>query len=274
MRMLSLALGVVAAFVAAGCLPTPRAEQPTALPPVRIAVVIDQVGDWAAPEAAGLDPLVELVRRRGGELAVGVVSSEERPLARLRLEPPSQPRRTGNRIADRHERRQFEATAEATHEHARQTLSAFGAEVAALMALPRDGDSPWHALRQAATFLDEPGAAGGWLIYVGDRTGGPGCIDVYGAPDVKPGFTFTDERGVTYRCCPSGVWMREDAVGATCDSPADQVAVPPVPWIPQSGRILSVRTAAGAGPLDDFGALRFGSLEAAIRYVLEEEDEG
>lgn len=273
MRMLSLALGVVAAFVAVGCLPTPQAEQPEALPPVRIAVVIDRVGDGLAPQANALEPLVALVRRRGGELAVGVVSNDERPLARLRLELPSPPRRTGNRIADRHERSRFEATAEAMDEQARQTLSAFEAEVAALVALPLNGDSPWHVLRQTGVFLGEPGTTGGWLIYVGDRTGRPGCIDVYGAPEVEPGFTFTDERGVTYRCCPSGVWLRDDVVGATCDAPADQGGPQPVGWIPDSARVLSVRTAAGAGPLEDFGALRFESLEAAVQYILEEEDE-
>lgn len=273
MRVLSLALVILGGVAAGGCLPTPEAEQAKALPPVRIAVVIDRVGDGSAPQAHALDPLVELVRRRGGELAVGVVSSEERPLARLRLEPPAQPRRTGNRIADRHERKQFEATAEATGEQARQALSTFEAEVAALVTLPLNGDSPWHVLRQTGVFLSEPGATGAWLIYVGDRTGRPGCIDVYGAPDVEPGFTFTDERGVTYRCCPSGVWMRDDVVGATCDVPADQASAPAAQWIPPSARILSVRTAAGAGPLDDFGALRFGSLEAAVQYVLREEGE-
>ncbi len=267
-----VALRIAALLLSAGCLPTPAAEETPALPPVRIAVVIDRLDDGSGPQPEALAPLVDLARERGGEIAIGVVSSVERPLARLRLEAPSEPPRTGNRIADRHERARFEATAQAVDEETRQKLSAFGAEVEAALRLPLDGETPWKLVQEAAVFLGEPGEGTRWLIYVGDRVESPGCVDVYGAPVVEPGFTFTDEAGVTYRCCPSGVWMRDDAVGASCAATGDAARLPfPSGWALGDARVLTVRRAPGAGPLDDFGAIRFASLEAAIDYVLEEE---
>ncbi len=253
-----------------GCMPTPAPEQATAPPPVRVAVVIDRLDYEVDVGPDTLDPLVTLVQRRGGELAVGVVSGQEEALARLHLDPPPELPRTGNRIADRHERAAYEKTMEARDERARQDMAAFEKKLSELLALPLGGASPWAAIRQASTFLNEGRDQGtGWLIYVGDRTATIGCVDVYGAPVVEPGFTFTDERGVTYRCCPSGEWMRDDAVGPACEpgqgetaSRADSVG---------SVRILTVRTAPGAGPLEDSGAMRFASLDAAVRFVLEQE---
>lgn len=271
MRRYAAAAAVAASVLGSACLPSPNPEQPLALPPVRIAVVFDRLDDGTRPSLEILEPLVDLVRQRGGELAVGVVSRDERPLVRLRVEAPAPPPKTGNRIVDRRERAIREATASAVNERMRQDLAQFSATLDELFALSLDGGSPWALLRQAAVFLSEPGQASGWLVYAGDRSAERGCVDVYGAPVVEPGFTFTDERGVTYRCCPSGEWMRDDAVGPDCEVTQGE-ARPQAPWISPFVHILSVRTVAGAGPLDDFGAIRFGSLDAAVRYVLEQED--
>ncbi|HWQ28687.1 MAG TPA: hypothetical protein VNN12_06660 [Dehalococcoidia bacterium] len=271
MRRYAVAAAVAASVLASACLPSPNPEQPLVLPPVRIAIVIDRLDDGTRPSRESIDPLIDLVHERGGELAVGVVSGQERPLVRLRIEAPSPPSKTGNRIADRHQRAAYEATVDAVDERARQDVAKFRAALDELFGLPLDGGSPWPLLHQASVFLREPGQGNGWLVYAGDRSADRGCVDVYGAPVVEPGFTFTDERGVTYRCCPSGEWMRDDVVGPDCETNADARAAP-APWLPESARILSVRTLPTAGPLDDFGAARFGSLDAAVRYVLEQED--
>lgn len=260
------------ALWAAGCLPGPTPERATIAPPVRIAVVIDRLDDGVEVRPEALDPLVTALQERGGELAVGVVSAEARPLARLRLDRPPEPAKTGNRIADRHQRTAYEATAQVVSERARQDLATFAAEVGELLGLRLGGSSPWTLIHQASVFLNEPAApATGWLIYVGDRTARIGCVDVYGAPVVEPGFTFTDENGVTYRCCPSGEWMRDDAVGPACEARPGVSAGPSAFRFSPSVRILTVRTAPGAGPLDDFGSLRFASLDAAVRFILEQE---
>lgn len=98
-RSLSLFAFAFAAFLLVGChsaqdsSPEPTAP-PDRLPMVRIAVVIDKSGSAPrnrippmSPEQ--FKPFFDVLRERGGELAVGVIQEDSnRPLRRLRIAPP------------------------------------------------------------------------------------------------------------------------------------------------------------------------------------------
>ncbi|MGQ9635818.1 MAG: hypothetical protein ACUVXB_16460 [Bryobacteraceae bacterium] len=149
--------------------------------PVRIALLLDQTGsaNWTRtpqlrPE--DLEPLIELVKRCGGELGLGLIRDQSnRSLVRLRLEQPPEPPGAANplravkaRPAYEKRRRQWEA------ETAEQ-IGRFREAAARLLAQPADArcTDVWGAVLRADLFLAEEDGAWGaelsrWAVLVTD----------------------------------------------------------------------------------------------------------
>ena len=224
----------------------PRAPEPG--PPLRVVLLIDFTmsvtrHEVMRPTASDLTHLIEVLRERGGELALGGVQEDAKAaFLRLRLEPPPPPtlppecaeaprnpfaRRKAAKICREKQKAQKRKEAERRKKDAPR-IERFMERAAAMLArAPRAKRTDvWSALRRAATFLEEPVAARGgepvrWLVYVGD-----------GEHNVR-------------------------------DVPAQP--------LPSDIRVLLVSGAAGMGVLEELSPrpLRFEAGSAAVEYILE-----
>lgn len=194
---LPLALaGILAASAAmtltTGCVDTPGATTPEATaaapvptpapppgPPVKLGVMNDKTGSAGETRtqqltAADLDPLIELLRRRGGELALGLITDDSnRPLLRLRLDappaPPPPPPKEGNafEVAERMDayrsaRAAYEREAKEREDGAERRIEEFRRAAAELLSRKPDArrSDVWGAIQRADLFLAEEDA--GW----------------------------------------------------------------------------------------------------------------
>jgi hypothetical protein len=146
-------------------------------PPLKVGVMSDKTGSAGhtrTPQLAtdDLNPLIELVCQRGGELGVGLVTDySNNSLVRLRVEaPPAPPReptkeeREGNafdvaRLMEsyRTERAAYQKAMQGRDEGIGRRVEEFRAAVSELLARKPDArrSDVWGALRRAELFLSE-----------------------------------------------------------------------------------------------------------------------
>jgi hypothetical protein len=145
--------------------------------PLKVGVMSDKTasaGHTRTPQLApdDLNPLIELVCQRGGELGVGLVTDySNNSLVRLRVEtPPAPPReptkeeREGNAFDVAHlmdsykaERAKYEEVKKQRDEEVGRRVEEFRAAVSELLARKPDArrSDVWGALRRAELFLSE-----------------------------------------------------------------------------------------------------------------------
>jgi len=174
----------------AGCGPGQRAgvQQPAGTDrdeavcvPFRVALLVDQTGsaNWTRTPQLGsedLEPLIELVKRCGGELGLGLIRDQSnRSLVRLRLERPPEATADANplralktRPLDEQRRQQWEA--ESTEQ-----IRRFREAAALLLGQPANArcTDVWGAVLRADLFLAEEDGAWGaelsrWAVLVTD----------------------------------------------------------------------------------------------------------
>ena len=175
-----------------------KAQTPSAPAPVRAVLVLDLYRPEGAPvrqlTVADLEPLITLVRQRGGDLAVGKVSSNSgEPLLRLHVEdPPMKPAPTGNALSDRQASDTFNVDMQAWAAKSDPSVASFESQLGVVLALGASaaGASPWTELRTAGLFLKEPTATSphNWLIFVSEREFFVSkCLDINQERTVDPG---------------------------------------------------------------------------------------
>jgi hypothetical protein len=147
--------------------------------PIRVAVMLDQSrsATWTRTPQLGsgdLDAVIDLLRIRGGELALGLIRDRSnRGLVRLRVEPPfaepEKPRAKGNPF-DLEKLRADHANDLAVYrklqlgwqEQTQEKIAKFKTEIAPLLAQKADAGRTdiWGAVTRAELFLSESDA--GW----------------------------------------------------------------------------------------------------------------
>lgn len=159
---------------------TPRAvPQNGMLRPVRIACIQDKSGSALLTRTPQLErddlaPLIELIRERGGELAVGIIHASIRAgMARLRIDPsplpPAPPASAARNPLDEAEQESARHDEQVAFEHKRtdwetevnNRLETFHSDLDALLKVHSDSrTSPvWSAIERADLFLGESDAS-------------------------------------------------------------------------------------------------------------------
>lgn len=197
------------ALLMAGCSPSPDGSSggpavvasEIARPPLRIALIQDKslsTGETRTPQMTldDMQPLVELLGRNGGELAVSVISDRSNlSMARLRIEAgPQEPvalppasnslERLSQRNAFRRIKADFEKQRESWRDQMQDRIAAFQSVVEPILSMPAKAQhSPvWDAVRRADLFLCEPEAGSSsephrYVLLITD-----GIDDVSGKP--------------------------------------------------------------------------------------------
>lgn len=219
---------------------SPAPTTTAAAPPVKLAVMNDKTGSadvTRTPQltAGDLEPLLELLRARGGELGFGLVTDDSnRSLLRVRLgsppAPPAAPLQEGNafEVAERMDayraaRDDYERKAKAREEIAARRFEEFRNAAAELLGRKPDArrSDVWGALERADLFLAEED------------------------PD----------------------WPQPPAVFVILVSDAQDNAKRPRSPLRSGARVLVVNGSASVGSISALSPLRFESPAAAWRYV-------
>lgn len=284
-----VALALVGVLTTACGLEQARSSTPPAAhlaSPVRVAVIWDRPASATLQlRAEELDTLIGLLRRTGGELAIGVLKDgSDDPLVRMRVEaPPQAPEETGDVFYDAEQQSRFKAAHKSWREETDRRVVAFYQELQPLLTGRTVGDpDPWPLIRRAGVFLNEGDASWGrstkeWLLVVSERERTARmCRDIYGARTVPPGSSFTGtEGGITYVCNSDGEWYRADILGqeaaggvplATPDRIQSEATF--IGPLAAAARLVTVRTTTTVGLLDDFGPNKFGNVESAFRFIV------
>jgi hypothetical protein len=244
-----LALVIALALFASACTVTtaPAATSPGGpLSPVAIAVLLDKTASAPeygvpAPKPDEFSPLIEIVRRHGGDLRAGEIT-ERQPDAMVRLHlapPPACPPApltdtTGNAFIDQEVLEDFDTRKAAYHEAYSRWQSTsdrdttrFQEELQRLLAKPTTAQHTdiFDALRRATWFLGEPQASGQ-------------------EPSHRYLLLLTDGR--------------------------DNVHAAPV-TLPSDVRVLLVNGRGSLGALEFLRPLRFESLTAAVDFIAKTE---
>jgi hypothetical protein len=188
---------VVPAVVTIGCgsasAPVVGASRPSAPPAaVRIAALVDKTAStsWTrvpVVRVEDFEPLLALLARRGGELAVGLIRDESnRGLLRLKIPrapaAPTPPNPHQNPFLLAEARAAYEIGLRRHHEHIEEwrrevsgRLADFRAKLGPLLEVEADATRTdiWGALRRAELFLNEPQSSGlvaphNWILLVSD----------------------------------------------------------------------------------------------------------
>ena len=240
---------LVAALGAVGCGGPSSAvvEEAEPTPPpaaVRIVALVDKTAStsWTGVpvvKVEDFDPLLALLARRGGELAVGLIRDQSnRGLLRLKVSPapvapqPPDPHQNPFLLAEaraayetrlREHREQIEQRRRAVQ----QRMAEFRARLGELLEVNADArrTDVWDALRRAELFLSEPVNSGlaephNWILLVSDG---------------------------------------EDNVGR------------PKVALRSGARLLVINSSATLGALAELDPLAFESFSAAIAFVVREE---
>jgi hypothetical protein len=293
----------VTVTLACGDQPTPpAASEDTACRrdagPVRVAVLHDPAGTNGAGTqvaAADLDPLIDVVRCRGGELYVAVVAGRDSPPLRLRIAPPPQPPTPPPHDPNPVRARPAKAAYERDLIEWRQKLAqrddalapdmaAFTAALGPLLAREPQGASDiWPAVRGVRAYFIEPGlpdSAPRVLLAVSGRERGVYlCPDNKGNPTAPPGFelTIVDSSGgaTVWVCGNDGVWhakhllptLPNGAVDLLATGPA--VPAPPSVPLPLDACVLVVKARPVLGPLDERANCgQWGRTSEAIAHLV------
>lgn len=241
---------IVCALALIGCSESnPQAATPAPVAdvaaPVKIATFVDKTGsanqtrvEQITPE--DVDPLLELILRRGGEIAIGLVVDESnRGLLRFIVtEPPVEPVEPDpqtNPFILAEQRNKYKKTLRAYEEDlhhrdedSRARLAVFREELAKLLGRPANAARTdiWGAVQRAELFLDEPD-------------------DQWQAGPHKYALLATDGQ--------------------------DNIRKPQVA-IRSGAKILIANGSASLADLAALKPLRFESVASAIQYVLSQED--
>jgi len=146
-------------------------------PSIRAVVLVDKTGSAEAHgipsdlSSEGLEPILDAVRRRGGEVAVGLISEvigEEgfRPLMRIRVNPPPSPPASGSNSGEnvwsdlRRQSRlsKFQDSLKARRQRVTSKMRHYRTQLDSLLATSANSKVTdiGGALRRASVFLQEP----------------------------------------------------------------------------------------------------------------------
>jgi hypothetical protein len=234
-------------FNACSASPTQRVSAPIQrkrLSPVKIAVFLDKtksidVNRVQPVSMADLVPIMDCVRHRGGELAVGLIRDDSnRSLERLLVpEPPESPTSPDEMqnpflLAERRseyekESRAYKLKMERWQVTVDQNMAAFQDRLALLLKSPADAGRTdvWSAVRRAELFLSEP-------------------EDCWGSTPIKYTILVTDGEDNVRR---KNVEIRSGS------------------------KILVVNGAAALGCLENLQPVRFESVPSAVQYIVSRE---
>lgn len=149
--------------------------------PVRIALLLDQTGSttWTrTPQlrSEDLEPLIELIKRCGGELGLGLIRDQSnRSLVRLRLERPPETPEVVNPLRALKARPLYEQRRKQWEAESAEEIRRFREAAALLLGQPANArcTDVWGAVLRADLFLAEEDSAWGaelsrWAVLVTD----------------------------------------------------------------------------------------------------------
>ncbi len=177
--------------------PAPAHSDEAVCVPVRIALLLDQTGsaNWTqTPQLRreDLEPLIELVKRCGGELGLGLIREQSnRGLVRLRLERPPEMPEVVNPLRALKIRPLYEQRRKQWEAESAEQIRQFRETAALLLVRPANARCTdlWGAVLRADLFLAEEDAAWGaelsrWPVLVtdGQHNCGAGPVSIRSQP--------------------------------------------------------------------------------------------